>query len=102
MPNLPTSSKRSWIANNKGNHQGRIRTETDKLYHTTNWRKLRKKYITAHPLCAECMKQNRITTGTVVDHITPVKQGGEFLNLNNLQTLCDKCHARKSGQEANQ
>lgn len=102
MPNLPTSPRKSWITPNKGGHVGRKRTEHDKLYHTPAWRGLRKKYITAHPLCAHCEAAGRITPATVVDHVDPVKQGGAFLSCDNLQSLCDKCHAKKSGKEANQ
>ncbi len=102
MPTLPSSSKKPWITPNKGGHRGRKRTDQDKLYHTPAWRKLRKKFITAFPICKQCHTEGRITTGTLVDHITPVKQGGAFLEWNNLQTLCNSCHAIKSGREANQ
>jgi 5-methylcytosine-specific restriction enzyme A len=102
MPNLPTASKKTWIAENKGNHSGRIRTEFDKFYHTTAWRKARKAYITAHPLCEECSRHGKITPGTTIDHIVSIKSGGAKLDYSNLQTLCDRCHASKSGKEANQ
>jgi 5-methylcytosine-specific restriction endonuclease McrA len=36
----------------------------------------------------------------VVDHILAMKDGGEALNDNNLQSLCNSCHQRKRGQEA--
>jgi 5-methylcytosine-specific restriction endonuclease McrA len=100
MPNLPKASKKSWIAENRGNHRGRVRTEKDSFYHTTAWRTLRRKYITANPLCEECKRRGRITPGQVIDHITPIKQDGDPLNWNNLQTLCNPCHASKSGKES--
>lgn len=52
------------------------------------------------PLCAECNRQGRITPARVVDHITPINEGGERYDFSNLQGLCDKCHNRKSGREA--
>lgn len=102
MPNLPTSRKKTWIAPNKGNHTGRIRTEHDQFYHTPAWRAVRKRYITMNPVCEQCQKHGKITPGDMVDHIVPIKKGGDKLNFSNLQTLCNPCHAYKSGKEANQ
>jgi len=102
MPILPTSSKKSWISENKGNHQGRIRTHDDNFYHTQQWRNTRKRFLAMYPLCKQCEKSGIITPAKVLDHITPVKQGGAKFDFNNLQSLCDKCHASKSGKEANQ
>ena len=38
----------------------------------------------------------------VVDHITPINQGGATLDWNNLQAMNSKCHNKKSGREARQ
>lgn len=35
----------------------------------------------------------------MVDHITPINNGGEPLDSDNLQSLCNTCHARKRSQE---
>lgn len=35
-----------------------------------------------------------------MDHITPINEGGDRYDFNNLQGLCDKCHNKKSGREA--
>lgn len=101
MPTLPTSPRKNWIKPSKGGHTGRIRTKEDKFYHTPAWRAVRKRFILANPLCIECKRKGKITSGSVVDHIIPIKQGGDKLNYSNLQTLCAKCHASKSGKEAN-
>ena len=34
-----------------------------------------------------------------MDHIKPVTKGGAKFDESNLQTLCNSCHATKSGQE---
>ena len=34
------------------------------------------------------------------DHIVPVEQGGAVLGLDNIQTLCSRCHKRKTAQQA--
>jgi HNH endonuclease. len=41
-----------------------------------------------------------IKEGRDVDHIQPIRLGGEVYDLDNLQTLCKSCHNRKSGKEA--
>ena len=53
-----------------------------------------------NPLCVMCNDKGRITSARVVDHITPVRHGGDFWNTNNLQPMCDSCHNSKSGSEA--
>jgi len=36
----------------------------------------------------------------VVDHITPVRLGGDFWQTDNHQALCHRCHNSKSGRES--
>lgn len=72
----------------------------ESFYASTAWRKLRHLKIKMNPLCEECERLGKLTPGRVVDHITPINQGGASLALDNLQTLCDKCHNKKSGIES--
>jgi len=53
------------------------------------------------PLCSWCSDVGRVKPARVVDHIVRVRDGGEFWDLNNLQTMCDACHNAKSGREGN-
>ncbi|SKC57898.1 5-methylcytosine-specific restriction enzyme A [Maledivibacter halophilus] len=71
-----------------------------KLYNSTRWQDLRRYRLNTQPLCVECLKKNRITPATVVDHIKPHK-GNEnlFYDFNNLQSLCKSCHDRKTAKE---
>lgn len=46
------------------------------------------------PFCRICGK-----AGQMVDHVKPVNEGGEPFDIENTQTLCNSCHARKSAKE---
>lgn len=68
----------------------------DKFYNSTAWRRFRHGYIARHPLCRACYAKGITTAAKVVDHITPINQGGEKFDEMNLQPLCDRCHNVKS------
>ncbi|NOG53131.1 MAG: HNH endonuclease [Planctomycetes bacterium] len=63
------------------------------------WRRLRRMYLARHPLCEHCLRYDDVTPATEVDHIVSLRDGGERLDVNNLQSLCRACHARKTAQE---
>lgn len=69
------------------------------FYQSTKWRKLRNWYIQSHPICEECERKGIVTPGYFVDHIKPLRQGGDFMDPDNLQTLCRPCHASKTNKE---
>lgn len=69
------------------------------FYRTPRWIETRKKKLHLSPFCEECKKVGTMVVGKVVDHIVPIKQGGEPYDLDNLQTLCWSCHSRKSIEE---
>ena len=61
------------------------------------WRRARKQYLEAHPLCVECMKEGRYVKATVVDHIVPHRGDQKlFWDQSNWQALCKSCHDRKT------
>jgi 5-methylcytosine-specific restriction endonuclease McrA len=35
----------------------------------------------------------------MVDHIKPIKNGGDLMAMDNLQSLCVSCHNRKKAKE---
>ncbi|MGB3390738.1 MAG: HNH endonuclease signature motif containing protein [Pseudaminobacter sp.] len=45
--------------------------------------------------CVQCDARGRLE----VDHIKPIRDGGAPYDLENLQSLCPKCHARKTRLE---
>lgn len=57
------------------------------------WRKLRARFLNAHPLCEQCLLQGRYTLATEVHHIKPLTDGGTN-DLSNLMALCKPCHSR--------
>jgi 5-methylcytosine-specific restriction protein A len=63
------------------------------------WKKIAADHLGRHPLCVECLSQvpRRYTAATEVDHIIP-HRGDEGLRYDrlNLQSLCKRCHARKT------
>lgn len=74
-------------------------TRTQRGY-SNAWLRARKAYITAHPLCVECLKKGKLTPATDVDHIIPHKGDKNlFWNENNWQSLCHECHSRKTATE---
>jgi len=71
------------------------------FYNSGAWRKLRNWFIKANPLCVECKKLGVITQANIVDHITPIKNGGEKLSSQNLQGLCHWHHNVKTANDLN-
>ena len=92
---IDTKRNRPWLAAGD-----RHNNATVKQYHTPRWRRLRKQILMSEPLCRLCAAKGITTAAQMIDHIEPVRQGGEFFELRNLQPLCNKCHAIKSGDES--
>lgn len=66
------------------------------------WERARADYLARHPLCAEGLRQWRSELATVVDHVRPHRGNRErFWSAENWQGLCEECHNRKTGREAN-
>ena len=73
--------------------------ELKALYDRPEWRRLRRRYIAAHPLCEDCEAAGRLTPAREVHHRKPVVQGGGFLDEANLRALCKPCHSRQTARE---
>ena len=66
----------------------------------SRWQRESKAFLRANPLCAECLRENRVKAATLVDHIIPHK--GDmilFWDKSNWQPLCDHHHAVKTAKE---
>lgn len=64
------------------------------------WRRARAAFLRANSLCAYCMKENKVVSATVVDHIVPHKGDMTlFWDKTNWQPLCKPCHDRKTRTE---
>lgn len=96
MPTIKKKCSRPWMVKREPFKRSRPNTG---FYQSMAWRNLRKAFITQHPICEECKKKGIITPATVVDHIVPINEGGAALSPDNLQSLCDRCHNKKSASE---
>ena len=68
-------------------------------YNTSQWQKLRSLKLQTEPLCEECRAAGRLKPAGVVDHIVPIKHGGDaFPPLEGLRALCHPCHSRKTAR----
>lgn len=97
MPTIKKRTKRPWIPEKKP-HEG-YRHHNTKFYQSTAWRKLRKEKLRKNPICEQCIRIGLIIPAQVVDHIVPINKGGAALDIDNLQSLCNPCHNRKSAMD---
>lgn len=85
----------------KQEHQAYKQQRTDKdeqaFYNSTPWRKVRAMKLRQDPLCEECGKQGRIKEAALVHHLQEIKDGGERLAFDNLQSVCTACHNKLHG-----
>ena len=69
------------------------------FYKSPSWRKLRAVALKMNPLCVHCKATGLVNMADMVDHITPISEGGDRLSLSNLQPLCNYHHGVKTGKE---
>ena len=86
MPSMPSPRKRAPMSS---------RRHIEPRYNSTRWRKYRRAFLAEHPLCVQCG-----SIAEVVDHIKPVRLGGDFWQPLNHQAMCHSCHNSKSGRES--
>ncbi|MEY8205403.1 MAG: HNH endonuclease signature motif containing protein [Bermanella sp.] len=64
------------------------------------WRKARLGYLSHHPLCKHCERDEVVEEATVVDHIIPHRGDKQlFWDKTNWQPLCKRCHDHKTATE---
>ena len=68
------------------------------------WRKLRRWYITEHPLCEDCQEEGLITfTNIEVDHVIPISVRPDLrLDADNLRSRCRRHHKLKTDADERQ
>lgn len=79
------------------------------LINCAKWRTLRSFFLSQHPFCEQCLKENRHVPAQCVHHITPVEDGRSksemeqlAYSVSNLQALCIDCHVqihKEAGQK---
>jgi len=66
------------------------------------WRRYRKRFLRAHPLCELHQQRGDLVPATVVDHIVPHRGDTDlFWDPSNHQALCKRCHDAKTAGEVN-
>ena len=61
---------------------------------------LRPAQLLREPWCRECARHGVRTRATVVDHVTPHRGDWQlFIDPDNHQSLCKRCHDRKTARE---
>lgn len=66
----------------------------DPIYSSAKHRHWARMILSRHPICCSCQE----APSAHADHITPLKQGGDY-SLENGQGLCHPCHNRKTSKE---
>ena len=93
---IPSGQK--YCDRHKAMHPEEVRSAAGRGY-DSQWRKARKAFLQAHPLCVECMKEGRYVKATDVDHIVPHRGDMKlFWDRSNWQPLCKQCHNKKTGR----
>ena len=66
----------------------------------SEWETLRRQVLHRdRGLCVPCHQAGAVTVAREVDHVVPQWEGGTD-DPSNLQSICRKCHAEKTAQEA--
>lgn len=76
-----------------------------KAYADVRWKKLRILHLQEEPLCQRCLSKGKVNAGTLANplHVhhkkSPFRNGEVNWNImldpDNLETLCDECHAEE-------
>ena len=66
------------------------------IYGSYRWRKLRNQKAKLNPICEHCEEFGVAKPVEEVDHVIELEDGGEVWNINNLQSLCKRCHIIKT------
>lgn len=79
----------------------RTSAEYHSWYSLTLWTDdLRPAQLLREPFCRECARRGVRTWATVVDHVEPHRGDWQlFIDPANHQSLCERCHNRKTARE---
>lgn len=91
MPYLPKTNKvnKLKIVENRPNSYRRG--------YDRSWQIVRKQHIANHPLCADCLKENKYVAMQDVHHIIKLADRPELRDdATNLMSLCHSCHSKRT------
>ncbi|MCI9468876.1 MAG: HNH endonuclease [Oscillospiraceae bacterium] len=100
-PGCPELTREGWCQAHKPKHQRRESAAYHGWYNLPVWTQdLRPAQLLREPFCRECARQGIRTWAMVVDHVKPHR--GDwllFVDPGNHQSLCKRCHDRKTALE---
>ncbi len=93
----------NYCARHNQEHQAEYEQKRDSAAsrgYDAKWRRLRKMYLRAHPICTDPFKDHskQLVVATEVDHVIPISDGGTD-DWDNLQGLCKPCHSKKGAKD---
>ena len=98
----------------KDSHTSKSSDYANEIHSSNRWRRTSLLYREAHPMCEQCLREaeegdqsrgkraGMIQLATSVDHIVPLFANGSPYDWDNLQSLCDYHHSKKSQAEREQ
>ena len=67
------------------------------VYNTSRWRAIRDLVRQRDPVCRMCNVEPTHT----IDHIKPIRNGGDAWDMDNMQGLCKRCNISKTSKQKN-
>lgn len=96
-------TRQGWCEKHKPKHKRGESAAWHWMYSLPIWEILRSDQLIREPFCRECAARGETVRATVVDHVTPHRGNMRlFRDPGNLQSLCKRCHDRKTLAEQRQ
>jgi len=76
----------------------KMRVNNQRFYNSAAWRRFATAHKAQNPLCVNFDECGGATVFS--DHILPITEGGAKFDPENIQALCVKCNAVKTGKQA--
>ncbi len=93
-------TREGWCPKHKPKYKRGESKQWHWMYSLPVWERLRGDQLLREPWCAECAKRGERVRATVADHIVPHRGDMKcFTDPDNLQSLCKRCHDRKTWLE---
>lgn len=104
-PGCAALTREGWCAKHRPKYTPRSSTAQawHRWYSLDIWtQELRPERLLQEPFCRECAMRGERVRATDVDHVVDHKGQWEwFVDRSNLQSLCHRCHSRKTMREVN-
>ena len=103
-PGCAALTREGWCPAHKPRHVRGDSAEYHSWYSLPVWTQtLRPGHLLREPFCRECAWRGLRVRATVVDHVIPFRGDWSlFTDPGNLQSLCKRCHDRKTLEEQRQ